>query len=70
MRFFFSANVHVCLAVEGAEKVWRHAADCGAPPVSPDGPIEIEGGPKIGAPTAYLRIHDGVTLELFQRPPA
>ncbi len=61
-------NVHLCLAVEDAAVAWRHAVDCGARPVSPDGPIEIDGGPNVGARGAYLRIHDGVTLELFQRP--
>lgn len=63
-------NVHLCLAVADAERAWRRAVDCGARPVSPGGPIEIDGGPNAGARTAYLRIHDGVTLELFQRPPA
>lgn len=61
-------NVHLCLAVEDAVLAWRHAVDCGARPVNPDGPIEIDGGPNVGARGAYLRIHDGVTLELFQRP--
>lgn len=63
-------NVHLCLAVDDAEAVWRNAIACGARPVSPDGPVAIDGGPNRGAKAAYLRIHDGVTLELFQRPPA
>lgn len=61
-------NVHLCLAVEDASTAWRHAVACGARPVNPDGPVSIDGGPNIGARGAYLRIHDGVTLELFQRP--
>jgi hypothetical protein len=31
-----------------------------------DGPVTVDGGPNAGARAAYLRIHDGVTLELFQ----
>jgi catechol 2,3-dioxygenase-like lactoylglutathione lyase family enzyme len=61
-------NVHLCLAVEDAWAAWRHAVACGARPVCPDGPIEIDAGPNLGARGAYLRIHDGVTLELFQPP--
>jgi catechol 2,3-dioxygenase-like lactoylglutathione lyase family enzyme len=61
-------NVHFCLAVEDAPLAWRRAVACGAKPVSPSGPIEIDGGPNIGARGAYLRVHDGVTLELFQPP--
>ena len=41
----------------------RRAADLA------DGPVAIDGGPNIGAQAAYLRIHDGITLELFQPPP-
>jgi catechol 2,3-dioxygenase-like lactoylglutathione lyase family enzyme len=61
-------NVHLCLAVEDAALAWRHAIACGARPVNRDGPVEVDGGPNIGARAAYLRIHDGVTLEVFQRP--
>ena len=63
-------NVHLCLAVADAESVWTHAVACGARPVSPTGPVSIDGGPNKGAKAAYLRIHDGITLELFQKPPA
>jgi catechol 2,3-dioxygenase-like lactoylglutathione lyase family enzyme len=62
-------NVHLCLAVEDALTAWHHAVACGARPVRPDGPVEVDGGPNKGARAAYLRIHDGITLELFQRPP-
>ena len=61
-------NIHLCLAVEDAGFAWKHAVDCGAKPVSREGPIEVDGGPNAGARVAYLRIHDGITLELFQRP--
>jgi catechol 2,3-dioxygenase-like lactoylglutathione lyase family enzyme len=62
-------NIHLCLAVEDARVGWAHAVDCGAKPVSRDGPVEVDAGPNAGARVAYLRIHDGITLELFQPPP-
>jgi catechol 2,3-dioxygenase-like lactoylglutathione lyase family enzyme len=61
-------NIHLCLAVEDAPAAWKHAVACGARPVSREGPVEVDGGPNTGARVAYLRIHDGVTLELFQPP--
>lgn len=61
-------NVHLCLKVEDAGAAWKHAVACGARPISPDGPVAIDGGPNQGARAAYLRIHDGITLELFQPP--
>ena len=62
-------NVHLCLRVNDAGADWDHAVRCGARPISPGGPVQIDGGPNIGAQAAYLRIHDGITLELFQPPP-
>jgi catechol 2,3-dioxygenase-like lactoylglutathione lyase family enzyme len=62
-------NIHLCLGVEDAGAAWRHAVDCGARPVRSEGPVEIDHGPNVGARVAYLRIHDGITLELFQPPP-
>ncbi len=62
-------NMHLCLKVADAHAAWQHAVGCGAVPVSPDGPVAIDGGPNIGAKAAYLRIHDGITIELFQPPP-
>jgi catechol 2,3-dioxygenase-like lactoylglutathione lyase family enzyme len=59
-------NVHLCLAVSDARTVWTHAIACGARSVSSEGPVDIDGGPNKGAKAGYLRIHDGVTLELFQ----
>jgi catechol 2,3-dioxygenase-like lactoylglutathione lyase family enzyme len=61
-------NVHLCLKVEDADSAWRHALACGARPIVPEGPVDVDGGPNIGAKVAYLRIHDGITLELFQPP--
>jgi catechol 2,3-dioxygenase-like lactoylglutathione lyase family enzyme len=61
-------NIHLCLAVEDARVAWKHAVDCGAKPVSHEGPVEVDGGPNAGAYVAYLRIHDSITLELFQPP--
>jgi hypothetical protein len=63
-------NGHICLAVEDADAAWRRAVDCGAARVCREGPVEVDNGPNRGARVAYLRIHDGVTLEVFQRPPA
>ena len=63
-------NVHICLAVEDADAAGRRAVDCGAALVRHEGPVEVDNGPNRGARVAYLSIHDGVTLEVFQRPPA
>jgi catechol 2,3-dioxygenase-like lactoylglutathione lyase family enzyme len=61
-------NVHLCLAVADAQATWERAVAAGARPVAPDGPIEVDGGPNQGARAAYLRIHDGITVEIFQPP--
>lgn len=63
-------NVHLCLAVDDAVASWQRAVDAGARPVVPEGPIEVDGGPNAGARAAYLRIHDNISLELFQTPPS
>ena len=62
-------NVHLCLAVADARTAWEHAVACGARPIVREGPVAVDAGPNRGAYAAYLRIHDGITLELFQRPP-
>jgi catechol 2,3-dioxygenase-like lactoylglutathione lyase family enzyme len=59
-------NVHLCLAVDDARVAWDCAVFAGARPLVPEGPVEVDGGPNRGARAAYLRIHDGITLELFQ----
>ena len=61
-------NVHLCLKVKDADTAWRLAVACGAKPIVPEGPVDIDSGPNLGAKAAYLRIHDGITLELFQPP--
>src|SRR5271154_3436617 len=58
-------NVHIFLGVENPEAAWRLAVDLGAAPVRREGPIAVNDGPNRGARVAYLRIHDGVTLEVF-----
>jgi catechol 2,3-dioxygenase-like lactoylglutathione lyase family enzyme len=62
-------NVHLCLAVDDIDLAWKRAVSSGARPVRPEGPRLIDGGPNVGARGAYLRVHDVITLELFQRPP-
>ena len=62
-------NVHICIAVENTRSARDRAIALGARPVTPEGPIEIDGGPNKGAVVAYLRVHDGITLELYQPAP-
>jgi catechol 2,3-dioxygenase-like lactoylglutathione lyase family enzyme len=62
-------NVHICISVENTESARDRAIALGARPVAPEGPIEIDGGPNKGAVVAYLRVHDGITLELYQPAP-
>jgi catechol 2,3-dioxygenase-like lactoylglutathione lyase family enzyme len=62
-------NIHLCLEVADAQSAWERAVSLGARPVVPDGPVDVDGGPNRGARAAYVRIHDGITLELFQPPP-
>jgi catechol 2,3-dioxygenase-like lactoylglutathione lyase family enzyme len=63
-------NVHLCLLVDDCGAAWDRAVAAGARPVVPDGPVDVDGGPNRGARASYLRIHDGISLELFQQPPA
>ncbi len=62
-------NVHLCLAVSDCRAAWERAVACGARPIVPEGPVEVTHGPNSGARAAYLRIHDGITLEFLQAPP-
>jgi len=62
-------NVHLCLEVDDARAAWERAVAAGARPVVADGPVDVDAGPNRGARASYLRIHDGISLELFQRPP-
>ena len=59
-------NVHLCLAVNDAASGLAHARRLRRAAGQPGGPVDIEAGPNKGAKSCYLRIHDGVTLELFQ----
>jgi catechol 2,3-dioxygenase-like lactoylglutathione lyase family enzyme len=61
-------NLHLCLRVKDATAAWKRAVSCGARPVNRQGPVEVDDGPNAGAKVAYLRIHDGVTLEVFEPP--
>jgi catechol 2,3-dioxygenase-like lactoylglutathione lyase family enzyme len=61
-------NVHVCLGVDDAEAAWNAAVAAGARPLVVDGPVTVDAGPNEGARAAYLRIHDGISLELFESP--
>ena len=63
-------NVHICVRTDDAGTAWRKAVEHGARPLTPNGPVEIDGGPNKGARGAYLRIHDGITMEIFQPPGA
>ena len=61
-------SVHLCLLVDDARSAWERAVALGARPIVPEGPVDVDGGPNRGARAAYLRIHDGITLELYQPP--
>ncbi len=62
-------NVHICINVEDTRSAWKRAVALGARAVVPDGPVEVDAGPNKGAVVAYLRVHDGITLELYQPAP-
>lgn len=59
-------NVHLCLRVRDARAAWDRAVELGARPVRAGGPVAVDAGPNAGARAAYLRIHDDISLELFQ----
>lgn len=59
-------HVHLCLRVDDARRAWRRAVDLGARPRSPAGPVRVDAGPNEGALVAYLRVHDGISVELYQ----
>lgn len=61
-------NVHLCLRVTDARAAWERAVALGARPLRAAGPVTVDGGPNRGAQAAYLRIHDGISLELFEPP--
>lgn len=59
-------NMHLCLAVADCRAAWEKAVALGARPIVPDGPVEVTHGPNAGARVAYLRVHDGITLEFYE----
>ncbi len=62
-----SGNVHLCLEADDALATWAWACACGAVPWSAtDRSSSIRA--RMGARASYLRIHDGITLDLFQPP--
>lgn len=62
-------HAHLCLAVDDVRATFERALACGARPVNPDGPVEVDAGPNQGAKASYLRVPpDWHTLELFQPP--
>jgi catechol 2,3-dioxygenase-like lactoylglutathione lyase family enzyme len=62
-------HVHLCLAVADAQAAFERAVGCGARPVHPDGPVDVDAGPNKGARASYLRVPpDWHTLELLQPP--
>lgn len=60
-------NVHICLQTEDPEADFARAVAAGATPVS-QGPVRVTAGPNAGASACYVRIPDGITIELFQKP--
>jgi catechol 2,3-dioxygenase-like lactoylglutathione lyase family enzyme len=63
---FNPGHVHLCLRVDDCATAWRRAVDLGARPRRPDGPVRVDVGPNAGALVAYLRVHDGISVELYQ----
>ncbi len=49
-----------------ARAAWDRAVELGARPVRAAGPVTVDAGPNAGAQAAYVRIHDDISLELFQ----
>lgn len=62
-------NVHFCIEVDDADKMWERAVAAGAEARSP-GPVDITEGPNAGARSCYLRDPDGITFELYQPKPS
>jgi catechol 2,3-dioxygenase-like lactoylglutathione lyase family enzyme len=62
-------HAHFCLAVDDVQAVFERALACGARPVNPDGPVDVDAGPNKGARASYLRVPpDWHTLEVLQAP--
>ena len=59
---------HVCLAVEDIQALYDRLADAGVEFYSP--PVLVTEGVNAGGYGVYLLDPDGITIELFQLPPA
>lgn len=59
---------HVCFEVEEIHAAYERAVAAGAAAVSP--PVAVDTGANAGGFGLYVRDPDGITLELFQPPPA
>ncbi len=58
---------HIAFDVTDVEEVVAAAAAFGVFPIAPP-LVNVKGGPNQGAVVAYLRMEDGVTVEIIQRP--
>ncbi|HEY4278373.1 MAG TPA: VOC family protein [Conexibacter sp.] len=63
---FNPGHVHLCLAVDDCDAAWQRAVELGARPRREAGPVRVDAGPNEGARVAYLRVHDGISVELYQ----
>ena len=63
-----TGNAHICFYVDDIEATYADWRARGIHIVSPR-PVEITSGPNKGAKGFYFRDPDGISLELFQRPP-
>jgi catechol 2,3-dioxygenase-like lactoylglutathione lyase family enzyme len=60
-------NAHVCFTVTDLAGLYQRLVEHHVTTLSP--PIEVDTGVNKGGLSLYLRDPDGITLELFQRPP-
>jgi catechol 2,3-dioxygenase-like lactoylglutathione lyase family enzyme len=68
LRHSQPGHAHVCMWTPDADAAWAWAVECGAEPVDPTGPVEIDAGQHKGMRAAYLRVPpDGHVVELFAR---
>jgi catechol 2,3-dioxygenase-like lactoylglutathione lyase family enzyme len=60
---------HFCLFVEGIDELYAELLARGVAFRSPEGPVEMTGGPNRGGKSLYALDPDGYIIELHQRPP-
>lgn len=60
-------NAHICFVVNDLAAVYEKLLEYGVTTLSP--PIEVDTGVNKGGAALYARDPDGITLEIFQRPP-